>query len=115
MLQKETMSSIPTTIDLGTFTIDDAKTLVDKIFTVTFDGNDYALKLFEASALELRARRKSQLPKRLPFSIFLLGPRDPILPQGTYTLRADEATLEMVFIVPIGRDEEGTEYEAVFA
>jgi hypothetical protein len=102
-------------IDLGSFTVDDAKALVDKVFIVTADGNDYALKLFEASPIELHARRRSQVPKRAPFSIFFLGPREPVLPQAMYSLRSDDAIFESLFIVPLGRDEEGAEYEAVFA
>lgn len=109
------MGSTPTSIHLGEFTLDDAQALVNTVFTVSADGNDYQLKLFEAAAIELRARRKSQLPKRAPFSVYFLGPREPILPQGTYTLRSDATLIDMIFITPIGRDEEGTEYEAVFA
>jgi len=109
------MGSTPTSIHLGEFTLDDAQALVGKVFTASVDGNDYQLKLFEAATIELRARRKSQLPKRSPFSIYFLGPRDPVLPQGMYTLRSDDAMMELLFIVPIGRDEEGTEYEAVFS
>jgi|ERR1051326_3877844 hypothetical protein len=109
------MGSTPASIHLGQFTLDDAQALVNKTFTVSVDGNEHQLKLFEASPIELRARRKSQLPKRSPFSIYFLGPREPILPQGTYTLGSDAAMFEMLFITPIGRDEEGTEYEAVFA
>lgn len=109
------MGSTPVTIDLGTFTLDDAKALVGTVFTVTVEGTDYQLKLYDAAPFEFRARRKAQIPKRPPFSIYFNGPYDPILWQGTYTLRADEATLETLFLVPIGRDEEGAEYEAVFA
>jgi hypothetical protein len=109
------MGSTPTSIPLGQFTLDEAQALVNSMFTVSVDGNDYQLKLFEAAAIELRARRKSQLPKRTPFSVYFLGPREPILPQGMYTLHSDAATMESLFIVPIGRDEEGTEYEAVFS
>ena len=109
------MGSTPASIDLGTFTLEEAKALIGTVFTVTVDGNDYQLKLYDAAPFEFRARRKAQVPKRAPFSVYFNGPSDPILWQGTYTLRSDEAALETVFIVPIGRDEEGTEYEAVFA
>ena len=109
------MGSTPASIDLGTFTLDEAKALIGTVFTITVDGNDYQLKLYDAVPFEFRARRKSQIPKRPPFSVYFNGPCDPILRQGTYTLRADETMLETIFIVPIGRDEEGTEYEAVFA
>jgi hypothetical protein len=41
------------------------------------------------------------------------GPADPILAQATYRFRRGEQLFDM-FIVPIGRDERGTLYEAVF-
>jgi len=109
------MGSTPTSIHLGQFTLDEAQALVEKTFTIGIDGNEYQLKVIEASPIEVRARRKSQLPKRPPFSVYFLGPREPILPQGMYTLRNEATTLESLFIVPIGRDDEGTEYEAVFS
>jgi hypothetical protein len=42
------------------------------------------------------------------------GPRDPVLPQAVYGFRRDDEAFEM-FIVPVGRDEQGVVYEAVFA
>jgi len=109
------MSSAPATIDLGEFTLEEAQALVNNVFTLSVNGTDHLLKLFEAASIELRARRKSQLPKRSPLSVYFLGPREPVLAQGTYVLQSDAARFEMLFITPIGRDEEGTEYEAVFA
>jgi len=102
-------------IDLQALTVEEAKTLVDKVFTVAVNGNEYQLKLFEVGAIEIRAGRRARLPKRPPFSLFFLGPRDPILPQAMYKLTNDEVSFESLFIVPVGSDEEGTEYEAVFA
>lgn len=109
------MSSIPTSIRLAEFTLEDAQALVDQVFTIAIDGHEFQLKAFEALPFELHARRKSQLPKRPPFSLYFLGPREPILTQGTYALHGEAATFDMLFITPIGRDEEGTEYEAVFS
>ena len=107
--------SSPQNIDLASFTIESAQALLDKVFTITSDGQELELKLFEAAPIEVRARRRGKVPTtRAPFSLFFLGPRDPILPQGTYDLRGEEGTFEFLFIVPVGRDEDGTEYEAVF-
>lgn len=41
------------------------------------------------------------------------GPYEPVLPQDIYTLRHGEEEFEM-FIVPVGRDRAGAQYEAVF-
>ncbi|HYD36282.1 MAG TPA: hypothetical protein VEA60_01635 [Allosphingosinicella sp.] len=41
------------------------------------------------------------------------GPYEPVLPQDIYTLRHGDEEYEM-FIVPVGRNRDGTQYEAVF-
>ncbi|MCB2154819.1 hypothetical protein KQI84_08015 [bacterium] len=52
--------------------------------------------------------------KRRPFSVIISGPREPILPQGIYTLRHEKLGELELFIVPIGNDSDGTRYEIVF-
>jgi len=47
------------------------------------------------------------------FRLEFRGPFDPLLPQGTYTFRR-EGTAHDIFVCPIGREEDGTRYEAVF-
>jgi hypothetical protein len=51
---------------------------------------------------------------RAPFSIVFLGPREPILQQRIYRLEHDELGTLDLFLVPIGRDDAGVRYEAVF-
>jgi hypothetical protein len=52
---------------------------------------------------------------RTPFSLVFKGPVDPVLGQQMYPLvHAELGELE-IFIVPIGQDDSGTRYEAVFA
>lgn len=41
------------------------------------------------------------------------GPAEPILAQAIYRFRRGEDLFDM-FIVPVGRDERGTLYEAIF-
>jgi hypothetical protein len=41
------------------------------------------------------------------------GPYEPVLPQDIYTFRHGGDEFEM-FIVPVGRDRGGAQYEAVF-
>ena len=48
------------------------------------------------------------------FSLVFTGPVEPVLPQRTYRLRHDELNDLDIFIVPIGRDDAGVRYEAVF-
>jgi hypothetical protein len=51
---------------------------------------------------------------RAPFSVVFPGPRDPVLPQRIYRLEHDELGTLDLFLVPIGRDDSGVRYEAVF-
>ena len=47
------------------------------------------------------------------FRLDLLGPADPLLPQGTYSIAAASGTHD-IFIVPVARDSGGCRYEAIF-
>jgi hypothetical protein len=49
------------------------------------------------------------------FSLVFRGPVEPLLPQRIYRLVHDELAAMDVFIVPIGRDEAGAHYEAIFS
>ena len=48
------------------------------------------------------------------FSVYLYGPGGFFLPQGTYTLEHDRLGRHDLFVVPVGRDERGFQYEMVF-
>lgn len=105
-------------MDLKDMTLERAQQLVNTQFQVTIaDGDSVEMKLIDALPFEMPRRpvRGSRQPKRAPFAIYFLGPHDPILPQHMYHFRSASVELTNLFIVPIGRDEEGTEYEAVFA
>lgn len=51
---------------------------------------------------------------RAPFTLEFRGPADPVLPQQIYRLEHPSLGPLEIFIVPVGRDESGTTYEAVF-
>jgi len=75
-------------------------------------GGDESLpvQLVEASPLADSGREGGS------FRLEFLGPAAPVIAQGTYSFRrggdADDAN--DIFVCPIGRDEAGTRYEAVF-
>ncbi len=48
------------------------------------------------------------------FRLQFLGPREPVLAQGIFAFRLDD-DIDAIFIVPIGQDENGTQYEAIFS
>ncbi len=75
------------------------------------------MKLHEAPTLVVRQRRRGRnvpVMKREPFSLYFLDDPKILLPQGSYDFMSESVHFEHLFIVPIARDEEATEYEAVF-
>ncbi len=53
-------------------------------------------------------------PRQEQFSLHFRGDREPVLPQRIYTMKHDSIGEFELFLVPIGQDETGTTYEAVF-
>jgi hypothetical protein len=76
-------------------------------FTVT-------LELVEATLLPAQPNRPAALGARAPFSLVFRAPRGTDIPQRTYELRHSELGTFQIFLVPIGPDETGPRYEAVF-
>jgi hypothetical protein len=104
-------------MELNELTFERAKALEGTLFQVEIpDGTSLPMRLDEVLAFETpQRRRRAPVPKRAAFSLYFVGPLNPMLPQAMYTFRAEALTLESMFIVPIGQDAEGTDYEAVFA
>lgn len=48
------------------------------------------------------------------FSIFFHGPSDPYMLQGMHKLKHNHLGELSIFLVPIGQDKDGFQYEAVF-
>ena len=80
---------------------------VGQSFEVEADGATHELRLLEASALPQSGREGGSF--RLEFR----GSADVVLPQAIYSFRRGERTDE-IFIVPVSRNTEGTNYEAIF-
>ena len=84
-------------------------------------GDRFALDAGEEGnvELELTAAVPSRNPApegaRHPFTLTFVGPSEPLLPQRIYRLGHPDLGALEIFIVPIGRDEAGTTYEAVFS
>ena len=80
------------------------------------DVEDILLRLSRAEPLA-RMKRGGDIPglgSRVPFDLIFVGPTSPILPQQTYRLVAEGAELMEIFIVPIGPEEGGMGYQAIF-
>ena len=69
-----------------------------------------ALELVEARALPGRHRPGA----RESFALLFRGPRELLLPQRVHPLRHEALGRHGIFLVPIGPDERGHRYEAIF-
>jgi hypothetical protein len=85
--------------------------LVGDVFTLEVDDLSLELTLDAADARAAPADPEA----RTPFSLVFSAPADRPLDQGMYPIGHPELGVLDFFIVPIGRDENGTRYEAVFA
>ncbi|WP_017328068.1 hypothetical protein [Synechococcus sp. PCC 7336] len=86
----------------------------------------FSLALDDRPPLEFELIDVSDLPSRptsggssanlrsQPFSLLFLGPSEPLLDQQIYRLQHDRIGAADIFLVPVGADAEGVEYEAVF-
>lgn len=75
------------------------------------------LKLTGHDPIELDLIKVSELNLTFgteAFSILFKGPKEFVLQQGTYQLEHDAMGTFHILLVPVGRNDEGTEYEAVF-
>jgi hypothetical protein len=69
------------------------------------------LELAEVKSYQSRTNEQSGMER---FSIFFVGPPEPYLPQHIYSLAHEQMGAFDLFLVPIGGNEKGFRYEAVF-
>ena len=70
--------------------------------------------IVEMRLVEVTESVRSGPGARTPFSLVFLQPGGDVLPQQIYAFEHDELGRFEIFIVPIGRDADGVQYEAVF-
>ena len=96
---------------LPTLTRENFEPYLTQIFCLTCGSETLELKLVECQKLIGAAGKTGP---REPFSLIFVGPRQPILPQRIYAFDFGQLGTLEIFIVPIGSDNLGTKYEAVF-
>jgi len=69
------------------------------------------MELIECRKLGAAGRKESQ---REPFALVFRGPKTPVLSQRMYPIEFQELGTLEIFIVPVGPDESGVQYEAIF-
>jgi hypothetical protein len=78
------------------------------------DAKIVEVELIEVVQLPTHAGRGAAEAKRSPFSLVFRGPREFVLPQRIYPVEQESLGKAEIFLVPIGPDEIGQRYEAVF-
>ena len=101
---------MPQTLELEDFT-----PLVGATFMIRFPDGDLELTLAVVEPQESRAPRPDVRGFRVrPFSLVLLGPLRPVLPQRTWELSHPVLGTQAIFLVPLGPADGRMRYEAVF-
>ncbi|UCH58618.1 MAG: hypothetical protein JSV61_10390 [Anaerolineales bacterium] len=100
---------------LEKLTADSFEDHLESIFLLDIDTNTpLALKLSEVTRYTNPAFQNDK-GIREPFSIIFIGPAQPILPQSSYVLKHDQmGVIDGIFLVPVGKDDQGCYYQAVF-
>ncbi|HWX21117.1 MAG TPA: hypothetical protein VN578_14545 [Candidatus Binatia bacterium] len=89
--------------------------LVKTRFRVWVGPNDLVeLELYEATPPRVTPAGVGTKAVYEGFSLLFLGPADRLLPQRIYPFECEQLGRFELFIVPIGRDENGARYEAAF-
>ncbi len=89
----------------------DFSPLINKKFRIYFEPSNPSI----AELVEVNERNApSESERRSPFSIVFRGSAEKIWPQGMYKIEHKSIGELELFLVPIGPDNEGLCYEAVF-
>lgn len=100
---------------LDKLTVDDFRPAVGQTFSLDAEGaGTVELALVAARTIEPDAPSVDSAGRRSPFALDFRGPADPVLPQSIYRLENDGVGVLEIFIVPTGRTDAGTDYEAIF-
>lgn len=77
-----------------------------------FEVVDFPPSPFELMMTKVVEHAKSEHQEA--FSVFFLGPADRFMPQGTRKIKNEQLGELEVFLVPVGKTDNGFEYEAAF-
>ncbi|HEX8526958.1 DUF6916 family protein [Allosphingosinicella sp.] len=92
---------------MGDLSLADFSGAIGQPYEIEAEGQRHRMDLIAAEELGPSGREAGSF--RLEFR----GPFEPILPQAIYGFRRDGETRE-IFVTPVGREAEGTRYEAIF-
>ena len=99
---------------LATLTESDFSPYLNESFRIVAPAESLEARLVRVTPLGPRPPAAAKPGKRAPFSIAFRTPRETRWPQGIYGVEHDSLGRLSIFLVPIGPDELGMLYEAVF-
>ena len=100
---------------LDKLTVADFEPYLNQIFFIERESLDsLAFELIEAAPLGSNPEQQEQDLGRRSFSVIFRGPKEPLLAQQMCSLKHGEMGELTLFLVPLGPDETGIKYEAVF-
>jgi len=101
---------------LDRLTKDSFAPYLGQTFRVQLDpDNVVELELTEVTEFDSRPEQPVSGVRRDPFSIVFRGPVETPLDQGTHHIEHDViGVIETLFMTPVGADQNGRYYEAVF-
>jgi hypothetical protein len=107
--RREGLRAFEEAVSLSTLTADHFSKHLNTVFALHDGSKEWPFTLRSVSTIP------GPSGKRQPFSLVFIGVPGVVFPQRMYPF--DHAALGRlsIFIVPIGADAEGTQYEAIFS
>ncbi len=104
---------------LEKLTIEEFSKHLNNKFNIQYEtgkGETDIIGSMEAELVEVSklGERQADEDQRQSFSVIFRGPVEPVLPQRVYSLEHEGLGKLDLFLVPIGPDEKGMLYQAVF-
>ena len=96
---------------IGELRVETFEPLLDKVFEIDFGGGPVASTLIDVKSL---TPPSADHEGRQPWSLLFRADSDELWEQATYPVRHPDLGELSLFLVPIGPDKEGMQYEAVF-
>src|SRR2546425_509055 len=94
-------------IDVGSSTIETFSELLNSKFQMHYgDSDKVELELLSVNDV-------GSTPRQIQFSLVFLAPENAPLSQGIYRLDHEKLSTFNLFLVPIGKDKQGVQYEAI--
>lgn len=101
-------------LDLSKTTHERFETCLNQRFLIEVESSAPIELELVAVEVETRRRREPPADKRQAFSLLFRGPKNPGLEQRIFALTNETLGSLELFLVPVGPDEVGMLYEAVF-